>query len=44
VAETLGATLTSYAAKWEGQKEVANFGVIKIVCIGKNILLNHGIM
>jgi hypothetical protein len=27
VAETLAATLISYAAKWEGQKKVANYGV-----------------
>jgi hypothetical protein len=32
VAETLGATLTSYATKQEGQKEVANSSVRLELC------------
>jgi len=32
MAETLGATLASYATKWEGQKEVAYSGVRLELC------------
>jgi hypothetical protein len=43
--ETLGATLVSYAAKLEGQKEVVNYGVrLELLCTGNNILPNHGIV